>query len=185
MLSRYKRLLSDATEAGLSYNVERAGAATLHHNTDLRTRLMAELGRSSIVRSLPQRVLDLMIERAGVSAGFLFELEGEALRLRAPDDAEVPAGLVDALSACLAAEHAVASRGAHDTMTATRTSIVRLDDEQLFQVAVLHVMGDDGVPRAAGAIALRVRESLPAIPRWDCVLALSTVLKEEPTVRRL
>lgn len=183
MLARYKRLLSHASDAGLSYSVERAGAATLQHKSDLRARLLAELDRSSLVRSLPQRVLDLMVEHAGVSAGFLFELEAEALRLRAPDDAEVPAGLVDALQVCLDAERAVAASAEPNTMTATRTSIVRLDDEQLFQVAVLHVMDDDGVMRAAGAIALRVRDALPAIPRWDCVLALSAVLNEGPASR--
>jgi hypothetical protein len=62
-------------------------------------------------------------------------------------------------------------------MTATRASVVRIDNGQVFQVAVLHALDDDGSLRAAGAIALRIHDELPAIPRWDCVLALATVLE--------
>jgi hypothetical protein len=178
LLARYKRLLAEAYETGLAYCVERAGAASLQRESDLRTRLLAERDRSSAVRNLHERVLDLMLERAGVSAGFLFKLEAGVLRRTAPDDTAAPEGLSEALQACLAAEHAGAQHGAKDIMTATRTSIVRLPDGQLFQVAVLHDLTDDGALRAAGAIALRVRDALPAVPRWDCVLALSTVLTQ-------
>ena len=179
LLARYKRLLGAARDSGLTYSATRAGTGVLTGSTDLRAQLLAELKRRSVARSLPERVLELMVERAGVSAGYLFGLEQDTLQLIAPADAEVPAGLFDALETCLAAEQAVATLGAQQSMTATRTSVVRLETGQLFQVAVLHLADDTGSLRAAGAIALGVHDELPAIPRWDCVQALWTVLDAE------
>ena len=61
-------------------------------------------------------------------------------------------------------------------MTATLTSVVRADNGQLFQIAVLNHVDEDGKIQTAGALALRVHVEIPAIPRWDCILALSAVL---------
>jgi hypothetical protein len=175
LLARYEHLLGAAAVSGMAESVKRAGAAIAARTNDLRALLTAELHRRSDARSLAERVLELMVERAGVSDGLLFGLEDGALRLLAPEGADVPSELTAALQACLDAERAVAAR-AHNTMTATRASVVRIDNGQVFQVAVLHAVGDDGSLRASGAIALRIHDELPAIPRWDCVLALATVL---------
>ncbi|HKU40858.1 MAG TPA: AAA family ATPase [Polyangiales bacterium] len=176
LMARYKRLLAEATAAGLVFSVVAAGGASLVRHTDLRAELLAELNRKSVARSLPQRVLELMLERSGVSAGFLFGLEGSRLRLLAPSDVDAPAGLTEAVQTCFAAERAVANRDPLNTLTATLTSVVRADNGQLFQVAVLHVRNDDGSVHASGALALRVHEEIPAIPRWDYIFALSAVL---------
>jgi hypothetical protein len=179
-MARYKRLLADAAAASLSFSTTRAGSASLSRHTDLRAVLMSELNRTSFARSLPERVLDVMLERSGVSSGFLFGFENDALRCLAPLDSEVPQGLVAALQGCFAAERAAVSRAALNTMTATLTSVVRADNGQLFQVAVLNHVGDDGKIHTAGALALRVNVEIPAIPRWDCILALSAVLERGP-----
>ena len=44
------------------------------------------------------------------------------------------------------------------------------------RVAVLHLADETGSQRAAAAIALVMDDELPAIPRWDGVQALWTVL---------
>jgi hypothetical protein len=175
-MARYKRLLADAAAAPLSFSTSRAGGASLARHNDLRAVLMSELNRTSFARSLPERVLDVMLERSGVSSGFLFGLEGETLRCLAPLDIEVPVGLADAIQSCFAAERAAVSRDALNTMTATLTSVVRADNGQLFQIAVLNHVDENGKIQTAGALALRVHVEIPAIPRWDCILALSAVL---------
>lgn len=179
LLARYMQLMAEGVQAELIGGLDRGSSMRYPADTDFRERLLAERARTSPTRSLSERVLDVLVERARVSSGFLFELVGDELRLSAPAHAEVPAGLVDALQVCLAEERAVVARGRPNTMTATRTSIVQLEDQQLFQVAVLHIADDDGTLRAAGAIALRVHDALPSVPRWDCLLALSTVLSEK------
>jgi hypothetical protein len=175
-MARYKRLLADAAASGVVYSVALAGGETLAPHTDLRAMLLGELYRKSFARSLPERVLELMLERTGVSMGFLFSLDEDRLQLIAPLEAEVPAGLASALQECIVAERALARCRSVNTLTATLTSLVRADNGQLFQVAVLNVLHDDGALSAAGALALRVHDEIPAIPRWDCILALSSVL---------
>ncbi len=119
-----------------------------------------------------------MLERSGVSAGFLFGLEKGRVQRIAPINADAPPGLTSAVQACFAADGAAARGDGRNTMTATLTSVVRADNGQLFQVALLHVRDNDGSMRPGGALALRVHEEIPAIPRWDCILALSAVLDQ-------
>jgi hypothetical protein len=173
LLERDRRLLERAAALGIGGKSDAGG-----HPWSFEEGSQKALAELSAYGTSPQAILRFLLSKSDAVNGYLHSLRADGtLRCTAAGVAEEPPGLVEKLQACLQV-HAYHSQSV-GTRTATLTNVWMSADGRLFQITTLSAL-QAGEVKPVGTLAIQVGDNPKALPGWDYLLALGSVLARPP-----